>query len=91
MTSFAENRKREAQERDDIRYRERQMALTVKCVEPPRGCEAPIGEDCRNLRNGKPLEHQAAHRRRIELGQQHLARQAEQLPEQRDGGSDGEQ
>lgn len=45
---------------------DRVSALLVPCDEP--GCQAPVGELCRNLRTGAELEHQAAHRKRIDAG-----------------------
>lgn len=66
MTSWAEGRRLAALERDH----ERQQALTVACPAPPQGCEAAVGEECRNLRTGMPLEHQVAHDRRCILASQ---------------------
>jgi hypothetical protein len=59
MTSWAERQRDARLERD---Y-ERGIANRVPCPEP--GCEASAGETCRNLRTGEPLEHQAAHDKRI--------------------------
>lgn len=42
---------------------ERDLAETVACREPR--CEAGVGETCRNLSSGSPLENQPAHARRI--------------------------
>lgn len=99
MTAAAENRRRGAQERDHTLYEEYQVALTVACVPKPHGCEAPVGEDCRNLRTGEPMgppdshgrkaSHQSAHRQRIENGARRAAEQ--QIPEQHTGGTDVEQ
>lgn len=42
------------------------QALTVACDnDPPRGCGAPIGELCRNLATGQPLQHLPAHHSRL--------------------------
>lgn len=61
MTEWANARRLEALERDH----DRQQALTVACPPPPWGCEAAVGEECRNVRTGQPLEHQVAHRLRV--------------------------
>lgn len=62
MTSWAA-RQRAA----DVTWRhDRMVAEQVSCPEP--GCEVSAGETCRNLRTGAPLEHQAAHGRRIDAG-----------------------
>lgn len=43
-----------------------ELALTVACNEPaPRGCGAVIGEPCRNLITGEPLEHLPGHDARL--------------------------
>lgn len=57
MTSWAEGRREAALWRD---Y-ERQQAERVACPE----CEAPVGERCRNVGDGLPLEKFPAHWRRI--------------------------
>jgi hypothetical protein len=45
---------------------DRELALTVACLAAaPRGCGAPIGEPCRNLSTGQPVEHIAAHDARL--------------------------
>jgi hypothetical protein len=57
----------EDQEAADATWRhDRLTAETVPC--PEIGCHAGVGETCRNVRTGLPLEHQAAHARRIEAG-----------------------
>ena len=62
MTSWAE-RQRAA---DETWRHDRVTAETVPCTEP--GCHAGVGETCRNVHTGQPLEHQAAHAKRIEAG-----------------------
>jgi hypothetical protein len=63
MTSWAE-RQRAA----DATWRhDRLTAETVPCSE--QGCGAFVGETCRNVHTGQPLEHQAAHAKRILAGQ----------------------
>lgn len=62
MTSWAE-RQRAA---DETWRHDRVTAETVPCTES--GCGAPVGETCRNVHTGQPLEHQAAHAKRIEAG-----------------------
>lgn len=60
MTSWSERRRGE-----DVTWQyDRTVARTVPCVD----CPAVEGEDCRNLRTGAPLEHQAAHQKRIDAG-----------------------
>jgi hypothetical protein len=62
MTSWA------ARERaKDLTWQhDRLLAMQVPCDEP--GCGAAAEELCRNVRTGDPLEHQAAHKRRIDAG-----------------------
>ena len=60
MTSWAERRRGE----DATWQHDRVMSRLVPCED----CDQPKGEDCINLRTGLPLEHQAAHARRIEQG-----------------------
>lgn len=62
MTSWA-GRQRAA---DETWRHDRVTAETVPCAEP--GCHAGVGETCRNVHTGDPLEHQAAHAKRIEAG-----------------------
>lgn len=57
MTSWAEQRREAALELDHAR----QEAETVVCPE----CEAAVGERCRNVHDGLPIEKQPAHWRRI--------------------------
>lgn len=45
---------------------DRLTAETVPCSEPGRG--AFVGDTCRNVHTGQPLEHQAAHAKRIAAG-----------------------
>lgn len=89
MTAWAEDRRLAASER----AYEIQQGLTVLCTEP--GCGAGEGADCRNVRTGKPLEHQVMHLRRIRAGQQKALLEA-QLERERaaaveSGGPDDEQ
>lgn len=59
MTSWAE-RQRDA----DAAWRHQRMtAETVPCTEP--GCGAFVGETCRNVHTGQPLEKLPAHAKRI--------------------------
>jgi hypothetical protein len=62
MTSWAE-RQRAA---DETWRHDRVTAETVPCTEPD--CGALVGETCRNVHTGQPLERQAAHAKRIEAG-----------------------
>lgn len=41
--------------------RRRSEALTRPCDPAPRGCGAPTGEPCTNVRTGDPLVRQLAH------------------------------
>lgn len=98
MTAAEERRVHGDLERADTLYREYRVALTVPCVQPPHGCEAAAGEDCRNLRTGermgppdtygKRVSRQAAHRQRVENGERLAAEQA--IPAQ-NGGSDADE
>lgn len=101
MTRWAEEREHAADERDDTLHREHEVALTVPCVQPPHGCEAAAGEDCRNLRTGarmgprdsrgRRVSRQAAHRQRVKNGERLAAEQAARRQPARNGGSDAEQ
>lgn len=62
MTSWAEQQRAA----DETWRHDRLTAETVPCSEP--GCGAFVGETCRNVRTGQPLEHQAAHAKRITAG-----------------------
>lgn len=63
MTAYGE-----AQDAADKTWQhDRVVALLVPCVDD---CQQPAGELCRNLRTGQPLEHQAAHAKRIERGRE---------------------
>lgn len=60
MTSWADRHRA-----DDLTWQaDRVAALTVACPD----CSATAGAECRNLHTHKPLEHQAAHAKRIDLG-----------------------
>jgi hypothetical protein len=59
MTAYAEQQKAA-----DATWRhDRMVALLVACEDD---CQQLAGQLCLNLRTGRPLEHQAAHARRIE-------------------------
>lgn len=71
MTGWAER-----QAAADATWRhDRLTAETVPCTEP--GCGAGVGQTCRNVHTGDPLEHQAAHARRIEAGRQRAVGEVE--------------
>lgn len=57
MTTWAERRREAALELDHVRLEAEQ----VPCPE----CEAEVGERCRNVHDGVPLEKQPAHWRRV--------------------------
>lgn len=62
MTEWAD-RQRAA---DATWQHDRVSALTVRCPD----CHAPAGDACLNLHTQEPLEHQAAHAKRINLGRE---------------------
>lgn len=57
MTSWAEGRRHSALELDSIRLE----AETVACPE----CGAPVGERCRNVNDGRPLNKLPHHKRSV--------------------------
>jgi hypothetical protein len=62
VTSWAEQRRVAALELDHAR----QEAQKVACPE----CQAPVGERCRNVHDGAPIEKQPAHWRRIRAAEE---------------------
>lgn len=62
MTSWAERQREAGLELDN----ERQQAETVLCPE----CQARVGERCRNVHDGSPLEKQPAHWRRLKAAEE---------------------
>lgn len=64
MTSWAER-----EQAADLTWQaDRVAALTVPCPD----CHAVTDEECLNLHTQQPLEHQAAHAKRIDLGREAL-------------------
>ena len=61
MTSWAERRREAGLEWDN----ERAEAEKHPCPE----CEAGVGETCRNVHDGQPLERLPAHWRRLKAGE----------------------
>lgn len=62
MTEWAASREYAALEKDH----ERQLAELVACPE----CEAVVGERCRSVHDGQPIEKQPAHWRRIKAAEE---------------------
>lgn len=89
MTAWAEKKRLAKLETDNAR----QEAQAVLCTEP--GCGAQVGEPCRNVRDGYPLEEktsrQVAHFRRIAGGQRHAAHLAATRAAVESGGTDAQQ